>query len=170
MFEGKHSPSNICTFEQMFEFLHINVVYPLLGIHCQRLLCTVSCLNGWFRSTICPSSLESRPYPPCAKHCYCTTTENRVQSDWLTCCVLCRNIDRPNRLQDQVFAVNEPFSSWTQGLKIYHCLPHRSPGAPQTSQKWARHITVRRRGRITRGRKHSASRSVEKWHLRRGLW
>ena len=45
------------------------------------------------------------PYPP--RYCCCAITEGRVWSDSTGFRVLCRNVCRPIRLQDEVFAVNE---------------------------------------------------------------
>ena len=42
-------------------------------------------------------------------HVTAIAQSQRIRSWWSSCCVLCQNIDRPIRLQEQVFAVNEPF-------------------------------------------------------------
>ena len=70
----------------------------------------------------------SSPYSS-AHHYYCTVVAHRIWSDWPGFCVLCKNVGRPIKLQEQVFVVNEPFCSWTEWLKIRICsssLPCRS--------------------------------------------
>ena len=77
---------------------------------------TLCWLHFWLWCIVLTPSLalvlRASPYP--LHYCYCPISKGRVWSDLTAFCVLCRNVGRQIRLQDQVFEVNEPLR-WSTG-------------------------------------------------------